>query len=495
MSTSRATAARSATAPDATAPEPADIELRPHPGAQETFLATSADIAIYGGAAGGGKSWAILLEPLRHIGNRDFGAVIFRRTSPQIMNEGGLWDESQKIYPLVDARPLSSQPPYWKFPSGATVSFAHLQRETDVLGWQGSQIALIVFDELTHFTESQFWYMLSRSRSTCGIHPYVRATTNPDPDSFVAKLIEWWIDQDTGYAIPERSGVIRWFVRVNDELHWADTKAELVERFPTALPKSFTFVAATLEDNPTLLEKDPGYRANIEALGLVERERLGRGNWRIRATAGTVFNRDWFPIVPAAPHGGLWVRFWDKAGTEGGGDHTAGALVTMVDGITYIVDMQRFQHAAGARDAKIRQTAELDRELVKRHEGRLHIGSAQDPGQAGKSDLQSFVRLLNGFSVFRQQETGSKLTRANPLAAQAYHGNVRVVAGPWVEAFLAEAHRFTGAEGGVDDQVDATAHGFNWLTVQPGTAKKQTKGEVTPTPATGTPDTTTTDIG
>src|ERR1700753_93566 len=77
--------------------------IRPQPGAQERFLSCGADIAIYGGAAGGGKSFGLLLEPLRHIGNKEFGGVIFRRTSPQITNEGALWDEAGKLYPLVGA--------------------------------------------------------------------------------------------------------------------------------------------------------------------------------------------------------------------------------------------------------------------------------------------------------------------------------------------------------------------------------------------------------
>ena len=80
------------------------IELRPQKGPQEKFLETKADIAIYGGAAGGGKSWGILFEPLRHQLNGKFGCVIFRRTSVQVRNEGGLWDESNNIYPLFKAR-------------------------------------------------------------------------------------------------------------------------------------------------------------------------------------------------------------------------------------------------------------------------------------------------------------------------------------------------------------------------------------------------------
>jgi hypothetical protein len=76
--------------------QPERIELKPQPGPQYDFAACSADVAIYGGAAGGGKSWGILFEPIHHLANPDFGAVLLRRTYPEITNEGGLWDESMK---------------------------------------------------------------------------------------------------------------------------------------------------------------------------------------------------------------------------------------------------------------------------------------------------------------------------------------------------------------------------------------------------------------
>jgi hypothetical protein len=140
--------------------EAVSVRIGPQPGPQQLFLSTSADIAIYGGAAGGGKTFAELLEPVRHIGNKDFGAVIFRRTTPQITNEGALWDESLKLYPLLCGKPRQHEL-YWTFPAGSTVSFKHLEHESTVLNWQGSQIPLICFDELTHFTQKQFWYRRS----------------------------------------------------------------------------------------------------------------------------------------------------------------------------------------------------------------------------------------------------------------------------------------------------------------------------------------------
>jgi hypothetical protein len=199
------------------------VKIGPQAGPQEAFLSTTADIAIYGGAAGGGKTYGLLLEPLRHVANPAFGAVIFRRESLQITNEGGLWDEALGLYPQVGGRPRTVPRHMFTFPKGSRVSFAHLNQETDVHGWHGAQIPLIMWDELTHFTKYQFFYMLSRNRSASGVRPYMRATCNPDADSWVAEFIAWWIDQDTGYPIRERMGVLRYFTRAGDNIIWADS--------------------------------------------------------------------------------------------------------------------------------------------------------------------------------------------------------------------------------------------------------------------------------
>lgn len=139
------------------------------------------------------------------------------------------------------------------------------------------------FDELTHFTETQFFYMLSRNRSTCGVKPYVIATCNPEP-GWVADFLAWWIDPELGTAIPERSGVLRYFVRVGDDLCWADSKEALIEKFPEYEPDdilSVTFIEASLSDNEILQRKDPGYRAKLMALSKIERDRLLGRNWKV----------------------------------------------------------------------------------------------------------------------------------------------------------------------------------------------------------------------
>lgn len=433
----------------------------PQSGPQTKFLKSNADIAIYGGAAGAGKTFAVLFEPTYHLNNPDFGAVIFRRNSKQVRNEGGLWDTSMKIYTHYQLRGVPKESTLeWHFPTGSRVTFAHLQYESDVLSWQGAQIPLIIFDELTHFTKSQFFYLLSRNRSACGVKPYVRATTNPDADSWVRQLVDWWIDPNTGLAIAERSGVKRWFVQVNDKIIWGDTKDELIERYPLIYPKSFTFVSASIYDNQKLLKVDPGYLATLQALPTVERERLLNGNWNVKPSAGLYFRRDYFEVVRVAPKKTRAVRYWDRAATKktdtNDPDYTVGLLMERDDnGILYVSDMVRIQESPlGVQQAIVNTAAYDGRDVV--------IGIEQDPGQAGVFEAQHISRLLQGYNVRLIKTSKDKVTRASPASAQAEARNIKMVEGRWNDDFIKELENFP--EGSHDDIVDALSGAFGMLT-------------------------------
>lgn len=259
-------------------------EIRFQNGPQKLFEECESDIAVYGGEAGGGKTWSIVAQPLRHIHNPKFRCGIFRRTMPQITGQGGLWDEACELYPLFGGRMRGGSELDCTFPSGARVSFEHLQHENTKYNHQGKQYCLLEFDEATHFTRSQILYLFSRNRSVCGIKPYIRMSCNPDPASFIAELIAWWIGED-GYAIRERSGVVRYLVIDNQDIHFFDSVDEAITAFPDRSREdilSFTFIHARLEDNPSLQEKDPGYAGRLKSLPKIERDRLEKGNWHSR---------------------------------------------------------------------------------------------------------------------------------------------------------------------------------------------------------------------
>jgi predicted phage terminase large subunit-like protein len=421
-------------------------------------MKSPADIAIFGGSAGSGKSFSLLLEPLRHVQRvKGFDAVIFRRTSPEITNAGGLWDESYKIYPQLNAHSNESDLK-WHFPPHEnSVHFAHMEHEKNRFSWQGSQIALIGFDELTSFSEEQFFYMLSRNRTTCGVRPYVRASTNPDADSWVATLLAWWINQETGFPIPERAGVLRWFVRVESDFVWADSPDELQAKYPQIPPKSLTFVPALIYDNVILMKSDPGYLANLYALPAVERARLLGGNWKIRPSAGLVFNRDDFQLIPSPPEVPVQarVRYWDKAGTAGGGAYTAGVrMARTFDGQYVVEDVVRGQWSSLERNKIMLQTALFDGIGCQ-------IWVEQEPGSGGRESADASVRELAGFTVRIERVTGDKATRAAPFSAQVQAHNVLVVRAAWTKAFIDEHDGFP--VGRYMDQVDAASGAFNKL--------------------------------
>ena len=448
-------------------PDPNVIKIGPQEGPQTDFLSCPADMVIYGGSAGGGKSYGLLLDPLRYVVHPKFGAVILRRTNPEIMNEGGLWDEACGLYLPLGARARQDDKSF-TFPSGAVISLSHLQHEKNVYGWQGSQVPYLGFDELTHFTERQFWYLSSRQRNVSGIPNLIRCTCNPDPDSFVRKLIDWWIDVE-GYAIPERSGVIRWFIRSGDDLLWAFSKEELIKKCGYEAgrhAKSLTFIRSTLEDNKILLEKDPSYVATLESLPKVDRLRLKFGNWNIRPASGLYFKRNWFEIVErdSLPPLMKVCRGWDLAGTEEDKDKknkepaaTAGVQIARdVHGIFYILDVQYERVSPGAVENLIKRMATQDGL-------RCTIRLPQDPGQAGKAQIVHFSKLLMGYTFKTRVMTGDKVTRAGPFSSMCEYGRVKVVRAKWNDNFFNHLEEFP-PEVGSPDIVDAAVEAFHQLT-------------------------------
>ncbi len=202
--------------------------------------------------------------------------------------------------------------------------------------------------------------------------------------------------------------------------------------------------------------------ANLHGLSLVERERLLNGNWKIRPAAGLYFKAEQTRIVKSVPENLVaLVRAWDLAATEinlenKDPDRTAGVLMgRMANGQYIVLDVKRM--AANAADVRaiVKSTAETD----KVEYGCKRILIPQDPGQAGKEQAQSYIRILSGFNVKSKPISGNKITRAEPFAAQWQQGNVLLLEGKWNEAFLHELEGFPDALH--DDQVDAASDAFS----------------------------------
>lgn len=421
--------------------------IAPQEGPQEMFCASTADIVFYGGMANGGKTFAELLEALRGVHDKYYTAVIFRRKFVEITQGGGLWDTSETIYPSMGGEAVKGST-LWRFPSGCEIKMTHLNNEDTKYDHQGGQYTLIEFDELTHFTESQFFYMMSRNRSPagCTLKPYIRATFNAEP-GWIADMIAWYWDPETGYPIPERSGVIRYFVRKNNKIVWVSKEYRDETGLP---PKSFTYIMSSMEDNPLGMLANPDYKATINSLDNVTRERLGKGNFLIQE-GGNMFKPEWFEVVDSAPAGIKLIRYWDFAATEvsekdkNDPDWTAGALCGIWDHTLYIVDVIFHRETPGQTELTLINTASQD--------GRdVEIWWEEEKGSAGKFTSHYLRSVFKGFDAHPDPVSGQKVDRAKPWSAWAEFGRVKLVRGSWNRQFLSWASAFPD---GKRDVIDA----------------------------------------
>ncbi len=255
---------------------------------------------------------------------------------------------------------------------------------------------------------------------------------------------------------------MRWFIRINDEWVWANSPEEIWEQYGKTdeiQPKSVTFIAAKLEDNKILMQKDRAYKANLLAMNRVDRLRLLYGDWNARVSAGSLFRREWFPVIDALP--GNWVqsiRFWDRAATKPSEsnrdpDWTRGLkLYKYMDGTYVVVDLKSMRDTPGKVEELVKTVASHDSTSVK-------IMSQQDPGSAGVSESEHFIKMLAGYDVHTETMSQNKETRAKPVSAQCEVGNVRVLRAPWNEEFFSELENFP--EGAHDDIVDVLSGAFN----------------------------------
>jgi len=306
---------------------------------------------FYGGAAGGGKSDALLMAALQYVSVPKYAAILFRRTFTDLSLPGALMDRAHKWLQHTPARWID-RTKTWEFPSGATLSFGYLEHENDKYRYQSAEFQFIGFDELTQFTETQYRYLFSRLRRLEGskIPLRVRSASNPG---------------GVGHE-------------------WVCLRFIAGDR---------PFIPASLDDNPYIDREE--YLKSLQHLDPVTRAQLIRGDWTIRES-GNKFRREWFEIVDDFPRDARFVRFWDLAATEPklgrDPDYTVGALMGEKDGVYYLVDIKRTRSTPRGVEALVRQTAELDGR-------RVDIYMEQEPGSSGINTIDYYRRrVLLGFS-------------------------------------------------------------------------------------------------
>ena len=394
---------------------------------QAAFLLLDCKEALYGGAAGGGKSDCLLMAALQYVDIPGYRALLLRRTFQDLSLPGALMDRAKEwLAPHVWAKEVTwiEKEKTFLFPSGATITFGYLEAEKDKYRYQSAEFQFIGFDELTQFTMTQYTFMFSRLRrlKNSNIPLRMRGATNPD-----------------GEGLP-----------------WV--KARFID-------SKRVFIPSSLEDNPHLDQES--YEQSLNELDPITRARLRDGNWDIK-TEGTLFSESWFPIIKRdqLPSYMRVVRYWDFAGTDeeqakkknstADPDYTAGVLLGEHKGIYYILDVRRFRQSPEKTEESVKWTASLDGYST-------YIGIEEEPGSSGKIVTSHYIRnVLRGYPVKEHRETGNKVLRANPVSSAAERELIYIVEGPWNKDLLEELVMFPN-KGYHDDQVDALSGAFRML--------------------------------
>jgi hypothetical protein len=244
---------------------------QPQEGPQTDFCKTNVFEALIGGAAGGGKSDVLLHEALRQISHPQYRAIIFRRTNPQLKK---LIDRSQETFQYLSSRPKwNDSKNIWKFPSGAEIKLWHMEHEKNKYDHDGQEYHYIGFDELTHFTETQYTYLISRCR-----------TANPDIRCYVRAS-----------AMPIKEGIIWVKQRFIDNGPY-----KIVNDPDSGLTRQF--IPAKLDDNKILMANDPNYEHKLKSLGTALYKALRYGDWDIiQGAAFDELNREIHMCKPHNP--------------------------------------------------------------------------------------------------------------------------------------------------------------------------------------------------
>jgi predicted phage terminase large subunit-like protein len=444
-----------------------ELNFGPSSECHKVFLDCKSKFIIFGGGAGCGKSHQALLLVLKYKDDKNFRGVFIRQTSTQLSQAGGLFQEAQEMWKWFGAKFRVHPQMTATFPSGAQVQFKVCGSDRDISNYDGGQYSLVVFDEAQHHSEIQIKYLESRIRSKAqGPHQLI-ATCNPKRDSYLYQFVRPYLDIETGIPKKEEFAKERYYATYNGLTVIGETAEELVEKYgPKVKPQTYTFIAASIEDNPIMRKINPAYYDRLENLRSSERARLLLGSWHVQDTTGGFWKSEWVPIVDKYPTDIVReVRSWDLAAsvpteTYRDPDYTCGVKIGRSrEGIYYILDAYRFRKLSDGVVKEIIKTAAED--------GDDCLVTMPVDMAAGGKIAASFLRKTfaeAGLHVKGIPTTGhgSKLKRFLPFCTLCESGAVRMLKGEWNEWYKDELSVFTGGRTGThDDAVDATSDAAN----------------------------------
>ena len=278
-------------------PEQREVVFAPNPGPQTEFLAASEQEVLYGGAAGGGKSFGLLADPMRYFHNPNFNGLILRRTNDELREL--IW-KSQELYPKAfPGAKWAEKKSQWTLPSGAKLWLTYLEREDDVRRYQGLAFSYIAFDELTQHPTPFAWdYMRSRLRTTDPDLPiFMRATTNPGGAG------HGWVKQMFIDPAPANQAFVATDLSSGEPLEYPEGHEKAGQPL-----FSRRFIPASLTDNPYLMEGGQ-YEANLLSLPENQRRQLLEGDWAVADGAAFPEFRQSVHVVEPFDIPDNWVRF------------------------------------------------------------------------------------------------------------------------------------------------------------------------------------------
>jgi predicted phage terminase large subunit-like protein len=418
---------------------------------QEAFLRLAALEALFGGAAGGGKTVALLMAALNFADVPGYHALLLRPSLPEFELPGGLIELSHEWLGGTKAD-WSGETRSWRFQGpgrngagGASLRFGYLDGVKDVARYAGSSFSFLGFDELVRFEEQQYRRMF-------------RVLRKPDDRDGVA-----FSAAPDGTRLPQLPVRVRSTSNPGGPNHgWVKSRfVDAASRHPGVI-----FLTSRLVDNPFLNREQ--YVASLAQLPAAERERLLHGDWEI-PDEGELFQRAWFEEVERSelPAGTSPVRFWDLAASEPSSsspdpDYTVGLRLELdgPNGRYYVSDIVRIRKAPGAVEQLVAATAARDGRSVE-------IVIEEEPGAAGRALTDRYKQhVLRGYIVKSKRATGAKEVRARIAAAAAQNGLIKIVRGANASDFLDELCAFPHAPH--DDCVDALSGACEALTHRTG---------------------------